>query len=242
MKTLKIFMAVAICTMVAMSVESASAQGYTKKEKKEMAREMEKQQEDFYAKAPKMARKEAKKLEKQGWKSMDLPIEKQLEIYYDRRGLFDEEGYPKYVYAVAQATGTNFSAAQMQAEAVAKLRIASNICSSIASLSDIALANNETSPELTASLSKAIENAKVIVSQKLGRVFVPVTIYNQTRNTYTVRINVLYDQRQAIKIAHDTVMKELANESEQNRKQLEALMGMDKVQGAYNNMQFDEEL
>lgn len=242
MKTLKTIMAVAICAVAAMSVEPTFAQDYTKKEKRELSREMQNQQEDFYAKSPKLARKEAKRLEKEGWMSMGIPVEKQLETYYDRVALYDAEGYPKYIYTEVQATGTNFSAAQMQAENIAKLRLASNICSSIASLTDVSLANNETTPELTASISKVLENAKVIVSQKLGRVFVPMTIYKQTRNTYTVRVAALYDQKQAMKIAHDTVMQELANESEENKKQLEALLGMDKIQEQYNKMKFDEEL
>ena len=242
MKTFKTIMAVAMCAVAAMCVEPAFAQDYSEKEKREMRRDVERQQEDFYDKAPKMARKEAKRLEKEGWKAMNIPIEKQLENLYDRIGLMDEEGYPKYVDAVGQATGTNFSAAQMQAENVAKLRLASNISSSIAALADVSLANNETTPELTASLSKALENAKVIVSQKLGRIIVPVTIYRQTRNTYTVRVQILYDQKQAMKIAHDAVLQELANESEENKKQLEALIGMDKIQDQYKNMDFDEEL
>lgn len=242
MKTLKTFMVIAVCAVAAMSVEPAFAQEYTKKEKRELRRDMDRQQEDFYDKAPKLARKEARRLEKEGWKAMGIPIEKQLETYYDRVALFDLEGYPKYIYVEVQATGTNFSAAQMQAENVAKLRLASNICSSIAALTDLSLANNETSPELTASLSKALENAKIIVSQKLGRVFIPMTIYQQTRNTYTVRVAALYDQKQAIQIAHDVILQELANESEENKRQLEALLGMDSIQEQYNKMEFDEEL
>lgn len=240
MKTFKTFVAVAICAVAALSVEPAFAQDYTKKEKKEMAREMEKQRDDFYGRAPKLARKEAKRLAKEGWKTMTIPIEKQLETYYDRVALYDAEGYPKYIFTEVQATGSNFSVAQMQAENIAKLRLASNICSSIASLTDVSLANNETTPELTASISKVLENAKVIVSQKLGRVFIPVTIYQQTRNTYTVRVNALYDQKTAMKIAHEAIMHELANESEENKKQLESMLGMDNIQKQYNNMKFDE--
>ena len=242
MKTFKTITAVAICAVAAMIVEPAFAQDYTRRERRELRRDVSRQQEDFYDKAPKLARKEARRLEKEGWKAMGIPIEKQLETYYDRVALFDLEGYPKYIYVEVQATGANFSAAQMQAENVAKLRLASNICSSIAALTDLSLANNETSPELTASLSKALENAKIIVSQKLGRVFIPMTIYQQTRNTYTVRVAALYDQKQAIQIAHDVILQELANESEENKRQLEALLGMDSIQEQYNKMEFDEEL
>lgn len=242
MKTFKTIMAVAICAVAAMSVEPASAQDYTPKEKRVLARDMKKQQSAFYKRSPKMVRKTAKEWEKEGWKSMNMPIEKQLQMTWEREVILDEEGYPKYVTVEVQATGTNFTAAQMQAENVAKVRIASNIAASIMSLADIALANNETTPELTASISKAVENTKIIVSQKLGRVYTSTSVYKQTRNTYTVRAIVLYDQRQAMKIAHETVMQELANESEHNKKQLEALLGMDKIQEQYNMTDFDEEL
>lgn len=242
MRTFKTFMAVAMVAVAAMCVEPAFAQSYSKKEKKEMSRTIRKQQNDLYKRSPKMARKTANEWEKEGWKSMSLPIEKQFERTWERECLYDEEGYPKYVSVTTEATGTNFSAAQMQAENVAKVRIASNIAASVASLADISLANNETTPELTASISKALENSKIIVAQKLGKVFTGTSVYRQTKTGYVVRTIVLYDQRQAMKIAHQAIMDELKNESEENKRQLESMLGMDKIQEQYNNMDFDEEL
>lgn len=242
MRTFKTFMAVAMVAVAAMSVEPAVAQDYSKKEKKEMARTIKKQQDDLYKKSPKMARKTAKEWEKDGWKSMGLPIEKQLENTWNTEGLKDEEGYPKFVSKTTEARGTNFAAAQMQAENVAKVRIANDIAASVASLVDVALANNETTPQLTASVSKAVENSKIIVSQKLGRVYTGTTVYRQDKKGYEVRVTVLYDQRQAMKIAHQVIMDELKNESEENKRQLESLLGMDKIQSQYNSMDFDEEL
>lgn len=245
MKTFRTFMAVALVAVTTMSAENVFAQSYAKKqqqEKKEMARTIKKQQEDLYKKSPKMARKTAKEWEKDGWMSMNLPIEKQLERTWERECLYDEEGYPKYVSVTTEARGTNFSAAQMQAENVAKIRIAGNIAASVASLADIALANNETTPELTASLSKALENTKIIVAQKIGKVFTGTSVYRQDAKGYEVRTIVLYDQRQAMKIAHEVILEELKNESDENKKQLESMLGMDKIQSQYNNMDFDEEL
>ena len=57
-----------------------------------------------------------------------------------------------------------------------------------------------------------------------------------------MRAIVLYDQRQAMKIAHQVIMDELKNESEENKRQLESMLGMDKLQDQYNQMEFDEEL
>lgn len=242
MRTFKTFMAVAMVAVAAMSVEPAVAQDYSKKEKKEMARTIKKQQDDLYKKSPKMARQTAKEWEREGWKSMSLPIEKQLENTWNTLTFKDDEGYPKFVDVTSEARGTNFAAAQMQAENVAKVRIANNIAASVASLVDVALANNETTPELTSSVSKAVENSKIIVSQKLGRVYTGTTVYRQDRKGYEVRVIVLYDQRQAMKIAHQVIMDELKNESEENKRQLESLLGMDKIQSQYNSMDFDEEL
>lgn len=242
MKTFKIFMTVAMVAAASMSVEPAFSQENSKKERRLLERTISKQQDDLYKKSPKMARKTAKQWEKEGWKSMSLPIEKQLEMTWERQVLFDEEGYPKYVMVQEQARGTSFAAAQMQAENVAKVRIASNIAASVASLTDIALTNNETTPELTASVSKAIENSKIIVAQKLGKVYSGTTVYRQNKNGYEVRVLVLYDQRVAMKIAHQVIMEELKNESEENKKQLEKMLGMDNIQNQFNNMEFDEEL
>ena len=242
MRTFKTFVAVAMSVVAMMNIESAFAQDYTKQEKKEMARTVRKQQNDLYKKSPKMAKKEAKEWEKDGWMSMSLPLEKQLERTWEREWLTDEEGYPKFVTVTTQARGTNFSAAQMQAENVAKVRIASNLAASVASLADLALANNETTTALTASISKAVENSKVIVSEKIGKVFASTVAYRKDRKGYEVRVIVLYDQRQAMKIAHQVIMDELKNESDENRRQLENLLGMDKIQNQYNQMEFDEEL
>lgn len=235
-------MTVAMVAVASLSVEPAFAQEKTRKEKKQMERTIAKQQDDLYKKSPKMARKTAKAWAKDGWKSMSLPIDKQLEMTWERQVLFDAEGYPKYVMVQEQARGTSFAAAQMQAENVAKVRIASNIAASVASLADIALTNNETTPELTASISKAIENSKIIVAQKLGKVYTGTTVYRQDSNGYEVRVLVLYDQRVAMKIAHQVILEELNNESEENKKQLESMLGMENIQEHYNKMGFDEEL
>lgn len=242
MRTFKTFMAVAMVAVAAMNVDSAFANDYSSKEKKEEARMIRQQQDDFYKKSPKLARKEARQWEREGWKSMNMPIEKQLERTWDRLSLMDEDGNDKYISTEVFATGTNYSAAQMQAENVAKVRIAANICTSVASLADVALANNESTPELTASLSKALENAKLIVSQKLGRVITGISAYRETKSGYEVRMTVLYDQKQAIQLAHQVILQELQNESEVNKKQLENLIGLREIQEQYNNMEFDEEL
>lgn len=232
MKSTIKFMAMAILAGGIMVANPVSAQS-TKQEKKEN-KELKKDQQELhkavYAKTEKQAAKEAKKLEKEGWKTMGLPIAKQLDETWMK--MYDREasGYPRYIYAQEMATANSFSAAQSQADNVAKLRIASQVSSSIAALTDVALANNEISQKEAASITKAVENAKVIVSQKLGRTFKTMEIYQELSNgNYRVRVTVFYDMKSAAAIAHEAIMNELKNDSEVNKAQLESMLGMDKL-------------
>ena len=80
-------------------------------------------------KAIRSARKEARKLAKQGYKAPvgKLPIDKQLEKAWQCQYEMDSNGYPFYFIATARTTGSNYSAAQMQAVNLAKLDLAGQI-------------------------------------------------------------------------------------------------------------------
>ena len=201
-----------------------------KKENKEMQKDQKEIRKAVYQKSEKMALKEAKKLEKEGWKTMGLPLAKQLDETWVK--MYDREpnGYPRYIWAQEMATANTFAVAQSQADNVAKLRIASQISSSIAALTDVALANQEISAKEAASITKTVENAKVIVSQKLGRTFKTMEIYQELSNgNYRVRVTMLYDMKAAVAIAREVMLEELKKDSDMNKTQLEKLLGMDKI-------------
>lgn len=228
MKAIKSVLNVMAIVAMVMCVNPAFAQN-SAKERRQAERTVREQIKELYQKPDKMVKKEAKRLMKEGWKTMDLPIEKQLERMYEKIVLTDEEGMPKYIYVTTQATGGSFSAAQSAADNIAKIRISSNIASSITSLTDVALANNEITPSQAASLTKVVENAKNLVSQKLGRTIPAVSLYKQDRNGYEIRYTVLYDMRSAMDMMKQTVLEDLKEDSEMNRAQLEAILGMDKL-------------
>lgn len=201
-----------------------------KKENKAAQKDQKEIRKAVYQKTEKMAQKEAKKLEKEGWKTMGLPIAKQLDETWVK--MYDREpnGYPRYIWAQEMATANTFAAAQSQADNIAKLRIAAQVSSSIAALTDIALANNEISAKDAASITKTVENAKVIVSQKLGRTFKTMEIYQEFSNgNYRVRVTMLYDMKAAVAIAREVMLDELKKDSDLNKAQLEKLLGMDKL-------------
>lgn len=222
---------------------SAQTGRQQKKENKELKKDQKEIHNAVYKKSEKMAKKEAKKLEREGWKTMGLPIAKQLDEtwlkMYDR----DASGYPRYMWAQEMATGNSFAAAQSQADNVAKLRIASQVSSSVAALTDIALANQEINAKEAASITKTVENAKVLVSQKLGRTFKTMEIYQElSNNNYRIRVTMFYDMKAAVAIAREVMLEELKKDSDVNKAQLEKIMGMDKLmeQVAKDMPQYDE--
>lgn len=207
---------------------------------RQIRKERSEAKRSVYKKARKSVRKEAKNLEKEGWKTLGLPIEKQLEDTWERMGMINEDnGYPRYIYAQSQANAQSYSAAQMQAENLAKVTIASNIASSITSMTDIAVATQELSPSESITVQKVVQNAKVQVAQKLGRVLTTQCIYKQDDTHYTVRVIAMYDMSQAMEIAHDALIQELQQEVKENREKLEQLMSTDRIADAY--MEKEEE-
>jgi len=96
------------------------------KERKALAKQSK---AELNEKASKAARKEAKKLTKEGWQVSPgaLPIEKQLDRSYLMQYEFDAEGYPKYFYGEAMSIAQNYDGAKMQALELAKLNLAGSI-------------------------------------------------------------------------------------------------------------------
>ncbi len=231
--------------MMAMFMTVGQVSTYAQNEKEEIRKVKNEQKESRRAlnkRSSRDARKEARKLTKEGWKTMSLPIDKQLDITWERINLLDAvTGLPKYIYAVSQANGQSFSAAQMQAENTARIRIAENIASSVAALTDIAMANSEITPQESASVQEVVQNAKVLVGQKLGRMITSECIYKQDKAQYTVRVVVLYDLAQAVNVTKKVVQDELRDKLNDNGAMLNKIIGLDKFADTYTE-NFDEEL
>lgn len=170
------------------------------------ARTVRQQKKELYKNPKALVKKEARKLIKEGWKTMDLPIDKQIQNTWEKEILYDTDGYPKYIYVTTQATASNYSAAQMEAQNIAKVRIAGTLSSTVASLTDLAVESNTISAQQAVSMTKAAEKAKVLVSGKLGRLMIPLNIYKESAEGYTVRNTVMYDMKQAMKLILDAVV------------------------------------
>ena len=108
--TMKLFaMAVLAASLMMAAPATAQTDKQQKKENKEAQRDQKEIRKAVYQKSEKMAQKEAKKLEKAGWKTMGLPIAKQLDETWVK--MYDREpnGYPRYIWAQEMATANTFA-------------------------------------------------------------------------------------------------------------------------------------
>ena len=234
MKNTMRLVAMVVMALSMLMVLPATVTAQTDKQQKKENKEWQKKQEELRKfvneKAGKEAQKQAKKLEKAGWKSIGLPIAKQLEQTWMKMAEEDATGFPRYIYAPEEATANTYATAQSSADNVAKLRIASQISSSIHELVDIALANQQINEKEANSYHKITDNAKVLVQQKLGRTFKTKEIYRVLSNgNYQVQVVMFYDMKAAVEIAREVMLEELKKDSDVNKAQLESLLGMDKL-------------
>lgn len=160
------------------------------------------------------AKKEAKRLQKQDYKTMGLPLYQQLTDYYYKMSQQDEEGMPLYLSEDNMAVGNSFAAAKMEAINVAKVRLAGQIQTTVLAEAKISLGNSTLSAEDAASITKALEKSTQLVAQKLNRVLVAQEYYKILKNkNYEVHVVLLYNTKNVkdmiIKDAKDILQKEL---------------------------------
>ena len=91
---------------------------------------------DLQKKAIKEARKQAKELTKEGFKTPvgKLPLDKQLENSWEKQMEIDMNGNPYWYIATSRVIGGNQSAAAMQATNTAKIDIAGQVQTKVTQL------------------------------------------------------------------------------------------------------------
>lgn len=128
------------------------------------------------------AKKEAKKMEKEGWKTTGLPLEQQLYRYFAYQYDFDENNHPNYFFGVGMSTGGNFDAARMQATELARSEIGRSMDSDGTSLIENMMGNEQIDKGEAASISTMVGELKVFSSQHLKGVMTVVEAYRDLPN------------------------------------------------------------
>lgn len=225
MKARLIISAIAAAAVL-FSIE-ANAQVATKKEYKALNKQEKVLNKEIQEKAIKDARKEARRLEKEGYKVPvgKLPLAKQIEDSWQAQVTTDAEGVPYYFMATSSTIGSNFTAASMQATNTAKLDIAGQIQTQIASVIEQKIANNEISADNAVAVNSFVSASKSVINNTLGRVIKFVEIYRTLENgnieaMVTLGYNTEIAQKEAIK----AMQKTLDSDAEELMKELDALL------------------
>lgn len=179
-------------------------------------------------KATKTARKDAKKLKKEGWTTVPgaLPLEKQLDKSYMMQMEYDEDMYPKYLMGEAMSIGENYDAAKMQALELAKQNLAGQIQTEVTALIENSVANEQLANEDATSVTQSIMGAKNLISQSIGRTIIVMECYRvKTNKNKEVLVRIAYNGAMAKAAAKRAIQDELKSKSEDLQKKLDQLLG-----------------
>lgn len=179
-------------------------------------------------KATKTARKDAKKLKKEGWITVPgaLPLEKQLDKSYMMQMEYDEDMYPKYLMGEAMSIGENYDAAKMQALELAKQNLAGQIQTEVTALIENSVANEQLANEDATSVTQSIMGAKNLISQSIGRTIIVMECYRvKTNKNKEVLVRIAYNGAMAKAAAKRAIQDELKSKSEDLQKKLDQLFG-----------------
>lgn len=179
-------------------------------------------------KASKAARREAKRLKKEGWTTAPgaLPLDKQLDKSYLMQYQYDETMYPKYIMGEAMSIGENYDAAKMQALELAKQNLAGQIQTEITALIENTVANKQLSAEEAASVTQSVMASKNLISQSIGRTIPVVEAYRTLNNkNKEVLVRIAYNSDMAKEATKGIVRKDLEQRGEELRGDLDKLLG-----------------
>lgn len=179
-------------------------------------------------KAGKAARKEAKKLKKEGWQTAPgaLPLEKQLDKSYMMQYEYEEDAFPKYLMGEAMSVGGNYDAAKMQALELAKQNLAGQIQTEITALIENTVANEQMDQGDAASVTRSVMASKNLISQSIGRTITVMEVYRTMRNNNKeVLVRIAYNSKMAKAAAKKAVKEDLEKRGENLHGKLDELLG-----------------
>lgn len=180
-------------------------------------------------KLDRLAAKEAKKLEKEGWmiRPGSLPLEQQLLKSYELQSKTDDDMYPLYIMGEATSVGENYDAAKTAAISLAMNNLAGQIQTELTALIENTVVNKQLTAEEAVSISETVMSSKSLISQSLGRTMPVMECYrlNSKKNT-EVLVRIAYSQKKAKAQALKAVKEEMERKGEKVNEQLDKLLGL----------------
>lgn len=224
-------MRIVISGFVALLLLAAFGSGYaqTSKEQRKERQELTKaSKKELNEKASKAARKEAKRLSKEGWKTAPgaLPLDKQIDKSYMMQYQYDSEGFPQFIMAEGMSVGGNYDGAKMQALELAKQNLAGQIQTEVTALIENTVANNQLEEGNVTSLTRSVMASKNLISQSIGRVIPIVEAYRDTeKGNKEVLVRIAYSQDMAKAAAKKAMRQDLEQRGDSLHGQLDQLLG-----------------
>ena len=216
-----------ICLAMLAAAPAASSRNQTKEQQKAQKEHVKELKKQIGAKPIKEARKEAKKLTKEGWLVSPgaLPIDKQLEKSYMLQFETDDNGYPLYIMAEAMSVGENYDAAKMQATELAKQNLIAQVETDVNTIIENDVSNRQLSAEEAASITRSVLASKNVISAKLGRILPVVQIYRKLPNKNSeVLVRIAYSSELARQAALQAVRDDLESRGDKLHLQLDSLL------------------
>ena len=180
-------------------------------------------------KAIREARKEAKRMKRDGWyvPPGSLPLDKIIENAWMRQYAEDDNGNPLYITADGNAVAESKTAGEMQAIEMGKLQLAGLIETNVSSLISGNIGNAQLSTEDAASVTEIVQSSKNIIATQLGYVNPFFKLHKDIgKDKIEVQVRLFYDVRQSLEIAKKVVRQEVKDKLKVNEQQLEKLMGL----------------
>lgn len=179
-------------------------------------------------KASKIARQEAKRLKKEGWKPApgSLPIENQLERSYTFQNQFEDDGLtPKYVWGDASSEGFNYDAGKSMALDIAQNNLARSIEQQIARIADINLDTEQSDASSSASMIRSVATTKFLTNQDLGQTTQQVELYRELPSgRVEVRVVTFYSMDTARKISKKAILDKMEQKNEEQGRILDKML------------------
>lgn len=218
---------IALMAVLMMGTATVSAQTVREivKDRKVLAKASK---NELQKRASKAARKEARKLKKQGWQVAPgaLPLEKQLDKSYMMQYEYDEDMFPKYLMGEAMTIGENYDAAKMQALELAKQNLAGQIQTEVTALIENTVANEQMAAEDAASITRSVMASKNLISQSIGRVITVMEVYRTgAKKNKELLVRIAYNSEMAKAAAKNAVRQDLENKGDELHKKLDELLG-----------------
>ena len=217
-----------IFTLILCAVASSVVVAQTRENFEERKELRKLSKAELNTKATKDARKEAKRLQKEGWMPAPgaLPLDKQVDRSFLMQMEYDDDMFPKYLMAQSMSIGSNYDAAKMQAIELAKLDLAGQINTEIAALVENSVSNNQLEAEEAASVTKSVSESMSRIQGNIGRVITVLEVYRTLKNkNKEVMVRIAYNSSMAKAAAKKAIQEDLATQGEELRNKLDEVLG-----------------